>query len=209
MGGSVMQRLKSETSDLHSAAERHPFQQSLLRGTVSREAYAQWLGQMLLIHRALEAHLRRLAPRFPSVASVLRDYQFQEPYLLGDLAFLGVEARSVAPLPAAARLMSRIDSDAHEHPLSLLGMHYVLEGSNNGSRYIAKSIRRALGLQAQGVAYLDPYGEEQPARWAQFKADMDAAGFSGPEEDSLVAGAGAMFQAVWELSEDLMQSSPA
>jgi heme oxygenase len=200
-------RLKEETAEHHTAAERHPFQQSLIRGTVSREAYVDYLGQMLLLHAALESRLRSVAPRTPAIRSVVKEFQHQEPYLRRDLAFFGVDPATVKPSPQTAAFIAALDRVAAERPLALLGYHYVLEGSNNGSKYIAKAIRRALSLEAQdGTAYLDPYGGEQVARWQLFKADLDASGLSDAEGDILVKAAAEMFDAIGRISGDLTRA---
>lgn len=200
----VSVRLKEETAEHHTAAERHPFQQSLVRGTVSRDGYIDYLGQMFLLHAALESHLRAAAARVPAIAKVVRDFQHQEPYLRRDLAFFGVNPGSVAPTPQTSAFIATLDRVAAERPLALLGYHYVLEGSNNGSKYIAKAIRRTFGLGGQdGTAYLDPYGDQQQARWAEFKADLQACPLSNAEGDTLVRAASEMFEAIYRISDDL------
>ena len=93
---------------------------------------------------------------------------------------------------------------AGDDPLRLLGLHYVLEGSNNGSRYIARHVARAYDLApGPGLRYLDPYGERQREYWMAFKNDMLAEGFTDVETALLVQGAKQMYQTVAELSDDL------
>jgi heme oxygenase len=200
MPDTVMERLRAETADLHGSAEGKDFQRRMVRGELNREEYGRWLGQMLLVHRALEAPLRALMQRDPAFAAV-REEQLQEPYLLEDLNALGVDPAAVEPLAPTSALVQTIERQAGESPLSLLGHHYVLEGSNNGNRYIARQLVPALGLQERGHRYLDPYGAEQPAKWAQFKRDMDAAGFSSADADQLVEAARGMFTAIGEISD--------
>ena len=141
----IMTRLREETRDLHASAEGKAFQRRMLSGELSREEYVAWLGQMLLVHRALEAHLRRLWQTDPAFAA-LREEQFQEPYLLADLAALDDASGGHAPLAATAALIADIERAAVETPLALLGHHYVLEGSNNGNRYIVRRLAPALGI---------------------------------------------------------------
>ena len=197
----VMERLRAETADLHSSAEGKDFQRRMVKGELTRDDYARWLGQMLLVHRALEAPLRALmgSPAF----AALREEQLQEPYLLEDLDALGQDPAAMTPLPATAALVASIERAAAETPLALLGYHYVLEGSNNGNRYIVRQLAPALGLNGHGQRYLDPYGAEQPAKWAQFKRDMDAVGFAPADADVLVAAAREMFSGIGAISEAL------
>lgn len=199
----VMERLRAETADLHSSAEGKDFQKRMVKGELTREDYARWLGQMLLVHRALEAPLRGLLLAGNPAFAALREEQMQEPYLLEDLDALGQDPRSFTPLAATAAMVAAIEQRAKETPLALLGYHYVLEGSNNGNRYIARKLVPALGLNGQGHRYLDPYGAEQPAKWAQFKRDMDAVGFSPEDADLLVTAAREMFTGIGEISEAL------
>ena len=199
----VMTRLREETRDLHASAEGKDFQRRMLSGESNRDEYIEWLGQMLLVHRALEAPLRRLWASDPAFAP-LREEQFQEPYLLADLAVLDDDPAGHAPLPATAALIADIERAAAEDPLALLGYHYVLEGSNNGNRFIARRLAPALGLTpGQGDRYLDPYGEAQPALWARFKQDMEAVGFAQAQADQLVAAARRMFAGIGAISDEL------
>lgn len=197
-------RLKEETAEHHAAAERHPFQQSLIRGTVSREAYIDYLGQMLLVHSALEAGLREAAPRIPAIERVVKAFQHQEPYLRADLAFFGIDPASITPSPQTEAFISTLGRTARERPLALLGYHYVLEGSNNGSKYIARAVRRLFSLSGRdGTMYLDPYGEEQVPRWAAFKADLESCHLGATDGDTLVRAAAEMFDAIYRISDDL------
>lgn len=205
----IMDRLREETRELHSAAEGHPFQRSLVEGTVSREQYARWLGQMLLIHRALEAGLRDLCARHSGAARVVREEQFQEPYLREDLAVLGVGVEAVLPTRATHEVVMRIAREHAAEPIALLGRHYVLEGSNNGNRFIARAVSKGLGIApgGPGLRYLDPYGDCQRALWQQFKDDMLASTFTPAEQDRMVAAAKDMFEAIGAVSDDLVPSS--
>lgn len=208
--GTISYRLKEETQDLHSAAEQHELQRSMIKGRLPKETYAQHLGQMHLIHRALGAHIRRLRPTQPALAGVVKDHQFQEERAAADLRTYGVDPASVRPTPATARLIELFDRAAKSEPLALLGHHYVLEGSNNGSRYIAHALRKAYALKpGEGDRFLDPYGDEQPAKWAEFKRDMEAQAFTPAQQDLLVGAARRMFQAISEMNEDLMPAAKA
>jgi len=90
-------------------------------------------------------------------------------------------------------------------PASLLGLHYVLEGSNNGSRFIARGLMSAYGLApGPGLRYLDPYGDEQRERWLAFRATMDEVGFSQEDSDRLLVAARQMFQSIVDISDDLL-----
>lgn len=201
----VMARLKAETQDLHNAAEDHELQRTLFKGRLAREKYVEHLGQLFVVHRALEARLVAAQAATPAIAAVVKDYQLQSPYLRADLAHFGVDPERIAPTPAAAAIVERIERTAKENPVALLGYHYVLEGSNNGSKHVAIAVRKAYGLTAgQGDRYLDPYGERQRELWAEFKRDMEAVGFDDAQAAALVDAARAMFAAISAIGDDLM-----
>lgn len=205
---SIMLRLKEYTQSLHDATEDGAFNQELVKGHLPRERYVEMLGQLWLIHHALEKQLREHARSNAALKAVLRDYQFQEPYLLADLAFFGRAPETIKALTATARLVERIIELSNREPAGLLGMHYVFEGSNNGSKFIAKAVRRAYALDGEGTRYLDPYGENQRAYWQQFKDDMNAVVFTEPQTDAILHAASAAFEGVMQLHKEL-QESPA
>lgn len=209
----VMDRLRTETMPLHEAAEGHRFQRALVSGAVTKDDYARWMGQMLLLHGALERALRRVRDAEPRVGAVVTDSQFRSGDLRADLGFFGAPEAS-APAPATVSAIGEIERAASATDpldrLRILGMHYVLEGSLNGGRYIAMAVRRAFALKGvEGTKHMDPYGEAQRPTWAAFKATMDAQGWSPSEQDALVEGAKAMFLAVGAMSEDMVVTGVA
>lgn len=203
----AMQQLRDSTREEHDRAEHHEFQQALVKGELSRDRYAAWLGQMYLIHDALETAMREAARHHVDLQKVVHEYQYQVPYLLQDLEFLGIDPGALAPLPATERFVSLIEQDSGD-PLLLLGLHYVLEGSNNGSRYIARHVAKAYDLApGPGLQYLDPYGDRQREYWLAFKEDMGAVSFTAVETARLVAAAKQMYQTVAELADDLSSTT--
>jgi len=203
-GAAITERLKSETQDLHDAAENHGFQRALFKGQLTREEYGAYLAQMLLLHDALEKRLIDAKDACAPIEAVLEEWQLQAPYLREDLRAFGIDETSVDPLPSTRRFIERIERAAAEEPIRLLGFHYVLEGSNNGSRFIARNVRKAYDLTpGTGDRYLDPYGDEQPARWATFKQALAGVTLTDAEADSMVDAARDMFLGVAEISGDL------
>jgi heme oxygenase len=197
----VMEALRSGTAELHQQAESQDFQRRMARGELTRPEYAAWLGQMLLIHRALESALAELRPADPRFEPVVVEH-FKESNLVADLAALG--AGEAEPLPAARRILERVAAARRDEPLRLLGFYYVLEGSMNGNRFLARRLGPVLGLTAgRGDRYLDPYGDRQREIWSQFKQEMLRVGFGPGDRELLVDGASEMFRAISELSAEL------
>ncbi len=203
---SIMTRLKSATADLHQAAEGSPLQRRLVKGELPRDLYAAFLGQMYLVHAALEQAVRDAAATHPGFAAVVRDYHDREPQLLEDLAFLGVTLDTIAPVAATIAMLADVERAAAERPVALLGMLYVLEGSTNGSKFIAAAIRKAYKLEpGPGVAYLDPHGDLQRDRWQAFKHDMDSVGFTEAESEAIIEAAKGVFKSLTDVSDELYQ----
>ncbi len=203
-----MGRLKSATADLHQEAESRPLQKQLAKGSIRRDLYAAYLGQLYLVHQALEAQIRKASSRHRAFAAVVRDYHWREGQLQHDLGHLGLDTGLIAPEPATTAFMSRLDQAAQAEPVSLLGALYVLEGSTNGAKFIAAALRRAWGTQANGgLSYMDPHGDQQRPRWAAFKQDMDAVGFSVAEEALIVEAAEETFRAITRISDEVCDSA--
>ncbi len=205
-----MLTLREATASHHRRAEQHEFQQRFVRGTLPRALYVGWLGQLIHVHSALESHLERLVAGHPRLASVFEDSRRKVAPLQRDLAYLGA-APGQPPLPAARAMIDWMDTLAASEPLALLGVFYVLEGSTNGSKFIARKVRPAYDLPSsgEGSAYLDPYGEAQPARWREFKTAMDALNLPARDVEPIVAAAQHTFDAIRELGAELLATEAA
>lgn len=204
------QRLKDATWDLHQRAERGALPRDLLRGCLPLDRYIAMLGQLLLVHTALEEQIRRNRPATRTLAALIDDGQFKAELLRQDLRHLGVDPDSVRPAVATRDLLRRIDLLAAERPSDLIGLHYVLEGSTNGNRYLARVARQAYGLDSgAGTRYLDPYGEQQAQRWARFKALLAETEFTAEQEAGIVAAARLMFEGITRVYAELYPGSGA
>lgn len=206
----IMLQLKESTRALHDETEDGAFNQDLVKGKLPLERYVESLAQLFLIHRTLEGHLRSCAAAHPAFGAVLRDYQFQEEYLRDDLTFFGRDVGKIEPLPATRSFIAGMDSLATHAPLALMGIHYVFEGSNNGSKFISKAVRRSYDLQdGNGTHYLDPYGDRQAEYWQAFKTSMNSVAFNPQETQAIVKGAQAAFAAVMQLHRELQNGAAA
>lgn len=204
---SLMTCLRDATAAQHQRAESSALERALAAGSLPRAGYVAVLAQRLCIHRMLERELRRLAEVDPRVAEIVRDEQYQEANLVEDLRHFGVSADDVAPLRATEALTAEIGRTAGAEPAGLLGYLYVLEGSKNGARHIARRIRPAYGLSGTGgTRYFDPHGEEQRPLWAAFKSRMDAARMTDREQEAMVAAARRAFDAVAAIGDEILRA---
>jgi heme oxygenase len=200
---SIMQTLKESTWELHQSAERHQVQQALVGGSLPVSAYTLYLSQMWSIHRCVEAACRRLQ-YVPPFCHVVREYHYREDLLRADLDYFEIEIGRVRPLPATRELVDKIDESIHGDHVSALGFLYVLEGSTNGSKFIARRVRPAYGLESgDGSSYLDPHGDKQTQRWAAFKSDMSEVEFDVRHVEVMVRSAKMMFLGLVHISDGL------
>lgn len=201
----IMDRLKEETWPLHQKAEQARLEQDLVKGKLPREVYRDHLGQRYLIHKALEARLRDVRVQEPRVAAVVHDWQFRENDAATDLKYYGGDPATVKALPSTEKLLKSIET---ADPVAILGHQYVYEGSNNGARFIARALRGAWRLEGkEGTQYLDPYGDQQRERWAEFKGLMEAQEFTPEEGSKIVEAAKAVFLQIIEVEEEVYPDS--
>jgi heme oxygenase len=201
-----MDRLKDATADHHRDAERRRLPAAMMRGSLPLPAYRAWLGQMFLIHRALWLALERSRSISDPIAIVVRDGGLHVVNLRADLCQLGVDCDRVVPAPAAARAVASIEAAAADEPIHLLGFNYVLEGSMNGNRYLARALAPAVGTSA--LAYLDPYGDAQRPTWQAYRERMNALALDEATTERLIAAASEMFGFVADLGDEIL-AAPA
>lgn len=204
---SLADMLREQTKDAHARAEKHPVQARLVKGEATRADYAAWLGQMHHLWRAVDAATAKLAARDARVAAIVRPYHPHAHRVAVDLAFLGHAPADFPTVPAASDFSMWLNIAAANADPAVLGAWYVLEGSANGGRFIAKAVSRSLNLPGpQGLTALDPHGDSQRERWAAWKADLDAQAWKGHERDAVIAAAARTFDAIHDIMEQMAQS---
>jgi heme oxygenase len=204
MTTNIMDTLKEETRPLHNQTEGNDFQKSLFSGSLPKGQFVEYLGQMYLIHKALEDALSELRMAKPVIASVIADYQYQQTFLQNDLMVAGVRVNELQPLPASKALIDHIEQLKNKQPMALLGCEYVLFGSKHGAKLLSKQLEK-YELSVKGSPnYFDPYGDKFMGYWLEFKAAMNAAQFSTAEQQDTINGAKDMFSGLSKVFDDLM-----
>ncbi len=196
----LMATLRESTRTAHRHAEERPFNRALARGILTAAEWVGHLEQSAFVHRALDSRLARVTASQPAWTMLIAG-RSRTSDIAADLEFWRANP-SARPLPATQHALEVIaaGSDA-----ASLGMLYVLEGSTNGGRFLARSARRALRLPdatTDGIRSLDPYGDDQPARWAAFKTAMDHLE-PPPTVLDVVAGAERMFEIVGNIADQI------
>ena len=205
---SIMQRLKAETSDLHSHAESRTLQRTIASGEVDRATFSAYLGQLYEVHHSLESALEINRDKHAAIGALATADRMRVPDLDRDLAFYGVDRDQLVIGDAAQRFSTKIEESRGSDPVALLGALYVVEGSTNGGRFLARALRKSWNLDGEGLSYFDPYGDQQPQKWAAFRREMDEASFEADQEEAIIEMAKATFLAIAEVSDEVSGQRP-
>ncbi|MFW5653173.1 MAG: biliverdin-producing heme oxygenase [Planctomycetota bacterium] len=195
----LAETLKTATADAHRRAEHSPKQRDLVRGALPELHLAEHLGQMRHIH----AELERLFDEYELPAKALEwcDEFRHSRRLDADLEALGHKSSSIPVQPATQQLIETVRRNVSEEPATLIGYFYVLEGSMNGNRFIVRALRQTPAASRCEFTYFDPYGDEQPARWAAFKTRLNSIDLEPRQQDMVVNAALGMFDGIAEMSK--------
>ena len=180
-------RLRAETVGLHDRLEALPFFQALAAGRLPKPAIVTFLRCLAIIHAVLEAGLARVAQ--PPIAELGKAVPPKVPLLVADLEAAGAQcvASVTAAIGGALDLGAAIVAEADD-PLTLVGVLYVLEGSQNGGLVLKQAYARCLGLRPDRLSYFGCYAGATAARWQAFGKTLNALGLDDDQE-SKVAGA--------------------
>jgi heme oxygenase len=177
----------------------------MARGTLSRGDYVMYLGQLRHVHAAIESSLDAVIGSCPGLAELFTDDRRRVPDLDRDLEAFGVTPETVPVLPPTHEFTDRVHELATSEPVALLGPLYVLEGSTNGGRFLARVLEKSLQIEAgAGISYMDPYGERQPEMWASFKARADAVELTPDQARDVTHAAGETFRAIAAISDSIL-----
>ncbi len=195
----IMQLLREATQPLHDQAESNEFQRMLGRGKLSRDSYSRYLQELLTMHKALNEQLEKNADH-PAVKTVVKDYHLDLTCLRNDLNHFQL-IDDPGPLGSTRQLMASFEKTS---PSGLLGFLYVLEGSTNGAKMIARNLRQGLELpENEGASYFDRYQDQQRPRWMAFKESMNSCDFSSEDETLILDKAREMFKYFSEIGGEI------
>ncbi len=204
----IMDRLRNETADAHRIAESNPLEQALFRGSLPTAGFVAYLQQRFCIHRVLDRSVETLVKSNARFDGLIPDCLWQTPHLLADLEYWNSKPSEIRPLPATATYCDWLEQRTQEVRCGLLGAYYVFEGSKNGSRMLARVLSLAYSIRdGRGLRFMDPHGSEQRTLWHDFRARMNAVGFSSAEKDEMVDAAKNTFAAIHEIDTEIWNSS--
>ncbi len=181
------ERLKRETREVHTMAEKCAFMQGFLRGTASRETYVDYLEGMRRIYVALEAGLRANAGH-PAVGTFCEPVVFRESAIRRDLEYFGGQPLSHSPnaVKALEGYTTHLARLTEYWPEGLIAHAYTrYMGDVSGGRVLARIVSKSLGLvegDTAGLAFYH-FGElESIERFKRaFREKLDALEDREPE----------------------------
>ncbi|MFF2123381.1 heme oxygenase (biliverdin-producing) [Kitasatospora sp. NPDC058184] len=173
--------LRTASSEEHEAAEHSSFMSRLLGGGLGIEAYADLTGQLWYVYRALEERAEQLAEH-PLAGPFIDRALLRTAAIERDLAHLrGPDWRDgLAPLPATAAYVARLEELAAEWPAGYLAHHYTRYlGDLSGGQIIRGIAEKTWGFERKGDGVRFYVFEEvdNPAAFKrEYRAKLDAAG---------------------------------
>ena len=201
----IMGHLRETTRALHKDAESRPLQRAMAMGKLPPGSYVMYLGQLRHLHESLEASLDAVLQSHPGLAGLFTDDRRRVPDLDRDLASFGVSPETIPVLPPTVEFIGRVEDLADSDPVALLGPLYVLEGSTNGGKFLARVLERSLQIEARaGLSYMDPYGDRQPEMWAEFKRLADQIELTPDQLDAVSEAARDTFRAIAAISDSVL-----
>ncbi|MBK5096425.1 MAG: biliverdin-producing heme oxygenase [Gemmatimonadetes bacterium] len=201
----IMGHLRDTTRALHTEAESRPLQRAMAKGTLPPGAYVMYLGQLRHLHESLETSLDAVLQSHPGLAGLFTDDRRRVPDLDRDLAAFDVFPETIPVLPPTVEFISRVEDLADSDPVALLGPLYVLEGSTNGGKFLARVLERSLQIEDRaGLSYMDPYGDRQPEMWAEFKRLANQVELTPDQLDAVTEAACDTFRAIAAISDTVL-----
>lgn len=204
----VMDLLRESTSEMHNSAEANDFQHRLSAAKVQKDELARYLQQLYLIHQSVSSLIEQSQTTNTPLRHVVRDYHHDLTCIINDIEYLGKKAEQATPLKPTADLVASMTGTSKTTPAALLGYLYVLEGSTNGAKFLAKALRKGLNLpEDAGASYFDRYGDKQRERWNGFKQAMNEVDFTEEERAKLVSTATETFQTFGKIGDELLKTT--
>ncbi len=190
MTESLSQRLRAETKDAHVLAERSGIMHSLLRGTITRDAYLALLRNLAEIYRPLEEELDRHAGH-PALVGIDLDALRRLGPLERDIAALGGDRADAAPTaqPATRDYAARLRELGDSSPELLLAHAYVrYMGDLSGGLMLKRIVAKTFGLGDDGglAFYTFPRIDDPVAFKHAFRDALDAAALVVESPDAIV-----------------------
>jgi len=172
MSTPLAERLRDTTRPLHAEVERSGIMVPLLRGKVSRTAYAGLLRNLHAIYAALEAGLEQHAAH-PAIAPWFERRLFRTAALADDLARVHGPrwSEEIVLVDAAWQYAAHLRQLTQAQPQALAAHAYVRYlGDLSGGQVLARVVTGMFGLRAGGGVRFYDFGT--PAETRQLAQDL-------------------------------------
>lgn len=200
-----IERLRSQTRDLHKTAHALPFFHALWEKALPLESYVGQLRCLAVVHAALERHIAARAPREP-FRSLLNGHRPKVPLLLQDLElFRNPPVLDVLPaVEKALNIADRIMTLSQENEIALVGYFYTLEGSTLGGRVMGPKVQETFDLpEGRGTSFFGCYGNDLQARWSAFLGALARSISHAEAQEGVIAASAELFRSLIGVYEAL------
>ena len=189
---SLLSAFRNATAEVHERLEKVPFSAALFKNLLPRVSIISLFHCLEIIHAALEHHLKDHSDA--RVHTLTLGYQSKLGALKKDLALISEkEHQIIFPAEKDALVFADEISKQSSHSLGIVGMLYVLEGSQNGGALLKKIYAKNLGVDADALIYFGFYGSQTSQVWRTFMERLSAMDLSETEQDQAVQGAVSAF----------------
>lgn len=191
----LSERLKRATRDVHEQVENCPVPQAIFNGTITHEAYRDYLARLLPVYEAMETGLSALADH-PALGCLYQPELLRGPAIASDLRFFGGDPGRSSPSP----LSRRIAGFHPDQPHRLVAAFYVrLFGDLSGGQILKRKLAGIFAIDpadpmADGLRfYAFPDDPKPTVRMRQLRRQIDAIPLSRSEADDVIQTAVSLF----------------
>ena len=202
----IMERLKTDTRSMHDNAEDQAFMRELMSGTLPKEVFAASLRPLQAIRCCLEKRLKANADH-PAIAACIRPYHHYAELYESDVAYFGEAANvSVEEMKSIQEFHDLVREAEVAGPVNLLGIFYVLEGSNMGASMLRRKVQESYDIEGdEGTMAMVPHGRELMPRWREFSNCMNNLELTSKQRETILAFASNTFRVVGNLYREIYQ----
>jgi heme oxygenase (biliverdin-producing, ferredoxin) len=208
--GSFADALRERTRTLHAEAERSGIVLDILRGRVSRSAYALYLRNILPAYQHLEAGLERHRDR-AALQGIARPEVYRAEGLQADLeALCGADYAGTLPLVAAAEQYAAHLADVADDRAEALVAHAYTRflGDLNGGRMMRSILARSFVAEPLPLQFHSFPGIADLAVFtAQYRAAFDIAATHLARPEAVLREAELAFRLNIELSMQVQSAA--
>lgn len=178
MTNTFLERLRSDTNEMHRSLEKNSYAIKLMSESVTVEDYAAYLEKMYGFIAVFEEII------LPQVTNEFPDVEPKASLLETDILRLGKHVSEVQRIPAESIEEIYPSSEA------MLGGLYVMEGSTLGGMVIYKHLYDHLGEAIENKAsFFTVYGKTTGSRWKNFLEHFCVLADSPQKEKAIIEGA--------------------